>query len=380
MMSAFRNYQLLSMSVIAAALLGGCATGEKAYNRGDYDTAVIQATKRLKSDTDNEAAMATLRQAYPAAEQLHRQNIERAERSSAPFKWEMVVTEYGRLNRLADAIQGTPAAQAIVPAPQFHDQALEAARESAAQARFSAGETALARRDRLSAREAFEHFNKALSFNPALPNGRQKLAEASELATLDVVVRIACTTREIDLKFVENNLKQFLNDYQPGAFVRFHASTDAAGIRSTNHIVEMKFDSFAVAESKTEEKTQPVKKENVIIGKTNSNPPQEVLGTVKATVITSKRTVTSSARLDLKIMDVARSRVLNHKKFPGKYQWQHEWGTYRGDERALPANLKKIAHQRNVPPPSSQELFAGFAEPIFTQACNELKRFYTQFR
>jgi hypothetical protein len=380
-MSVSRNFQLLSIAIIATAFLGGCATGEKAYNRGDYDTAVIQATKRLKSDADNENAIATLRQAYPAAEQLHLQNIERAERSSAVFKWETVVAEYDRLNRLADAIQRTPAAQSIVSHPQFYDQSLEAARESAAQARFSMGQSALDRGDRTGAREAFDHFNKALFFHPSLRAGRQKLAEARELATLNVLIRpIICSNREIDLKFVENNLRQFLNGYQPGDFVRFHTSADAAGVSSTNHVVEMKFDGFAVAESKIEEKTQPVQKNNVVVGRTNSDPPQEVLGTVKATVITYKRTVNSSARLDFKIIDVARSRVLNHKKFPGKHQWKHEWGTYRGDERALPPNLKKIANQRNVPPPGPQQLFAGFAEPIFSQACNELKRFYTRFR
>ena len=379
-MNIFRGFQLLSLSVIAFAVLGGCATGEKAYNRGDYDTAVIQATKRLKNDTDNESALATLRQAYPAAVQLHQQNIERAERSSAAFKWEVVVTEYGRLNRLADAVTSTPAARSIVPNPQFHDQALETARASAAQARFSAGQSALGRGDRDSAREAYDHFQKAFSYNPSIPDGRQKMLEARELATLNVVVQIACTTREIDLKFVENNLKQFLNEYQPGAFFRFHTSTDAAGIRSTNHVVQMKFDGFAVAQSKVEEKTQPVQKDNIVIGRTNTDPPQEVLGTAKATVITYKRTVTSSARLDFRISDVARSRVLNHKKFPGKYVWKHEWGTYRGDERAIPAGLKEIANQRNVTPPGQQQLFAGFAEPIFTQACNELKRFYSRYR
>lgn len=379
-MSVFRNLHLLTIAMIAA-LLGGCATGEKAYNRGDYDTAVIQATKRLKSDADNETAIATLRQAYPAAEQLHLQNIARAARSSSAFKWETIVTEYSKLNRLADAIQRTPAAQTIVPAPQFHDQSLETAKNSAAQARLSAGQTALSRGDRAGAREAFDHFTKALFYNPSLPAGRQKLAEARELATLNVVIRpIACSNREIDLRFVENNLKQFLNGYQHGDFVRFHTSAEAAGIGTTNHVIEMKFDGFAVAESKVEEKTQQVQKENVVIGRTNGNPPQEVLGTVKATVITYKRTVSSSARLDFKIVDVARSRVLNHKKFPGKHQWKHEWGTYRGDERAVPANLKKIANQRNVPPPGPQQLFAGFAEPIFAKACNELKRFYTQHR
>jgi len=90
------------------------------------------------------------------------------------------------------------------------------------------------------------------------------------------------------------------------------------------------------------------------------------------TRINYKRTVTSSARLDFKITGVARSWLLNHKKFPGMHQWKHEWGIYRGDERTIPANLMKIANQRAIPPPGSQEFFAGFAEPIFSQACNEL--------
>lgn len=377
-MSVIRNFHV---AAVVAVVLAGCATGQKAYQRGDYDLAVIQATKRLKSDPDNEKAIATLRQAYPAAQNLHLENIERAGRSSAPFKWEPVVTGYDQLNRLAEAIRRTPAAQAIIPNPLFNDKALEDARESAAQARFAAGQTALGRGDRVSAREAFEHFNKVLFYQPSFPDGRQKLAEARELATLKVVIQpIACSSREIDLRFVENSLKQFLNEYRPGEFVRFHTSVDAAGISATNQIVKMKFDGFAVAESKIKEKSQQVQKDKVVIGQTQGDPPQDVIGTVKATVITYERTVTSSARLDFKITDATGTHVLNHKKFPGKHVWKHEWGTYRGDERAVPANLKKIANQRDVPPPGQQELFAGFAEPIFAQACNELKRFYSRYR
>ncbi len=383
MMITLPRFRALSAPLALASILAGCATGEKAYNRGDYDTAVIQATKRLKSDTDNEAALTTLRQAYPAAQSLHLQNIDRAMRSSGPFRWEIVAAEYTQINLLAEAIRLTPAALRVVPSPAIHVEELETAKQNAASARFAAGEAALAKGNRLNAREAFGHFDKTLLYRPDFPGAREKLEAARAAATLTVVINpIASASRELDVAFIENNLKNFLNDYRPGDFIRFHTSAEAAvvGIKTPDHIVDMRFDGFAVAQAKVEENTRQLQKDNVVIGQTRSNPPQDVIGTVKATVTTYKRTITSSAQLDFKITEATTARVLNHKKFPGKHAWTHEWGTYRGDERALPGNLKKIANQRDVPPPGRQELFAGFAEPIFQQACSELKQFYSRFR
>jgi len=368
---------------LALAILSGCATGEKAYHRGDYDRAVLQATKRLKSDTDNEDAMATLRMAYPAAQNLHLQNIQRASRSSAPFKWETVVAEYSQLNALADAVARTPAALNVIPSPAHYAAELEAAREGAAEARYIAGETALAKGGHANAREAFDHFNVVLLQRSNYRDARDKLELAREAATIKVVINpIACASRDIDVAFVENNLKTFLNDYRPGPFVRFLTSNEAAvaGIQAPDHIIDMKFDGFAVAQAKLEETSKQVRKDNVVIGQTRSNPPQDVIGTVKATVITYKKTVSSSAQLDFKITEGPTARVLNHKKLPGTYVWKHEWGTFRGDERAVPANLRQVVNQREIPSPGRQILFAGFAEPIFQQACDELKQFYSRYQ
>ena len=188
--------------------------------------------------------------------------------------------------------------------------------------------------------------------------------------------------RDIDVVFVENSLRTFLNDYRPGEFVRFYsgAEAQASGIATPDQIVDMKFDGFAVGQSKGVEKSKEVRKDNVVIGQTRSNPPQDVVGSVKATVITYKRTVSSNAQLDFIIREGATGRVLRHKKLPGSYMWEHEWGTFRGDERAVPANLKTIVTQRDEQPPGRQELFVGFAEPIFQQACAEMKDFYQRYR
>lgn len=364
------------------ALVVGCATGEKALKQGNYDKAVFQATKRLKSDTDNADAIATLRSAYPTAQRIHLQDIGFATRGSDRFKWEKVVGEYQALNELAEAIRSTPAAQAVVPNAVFYVDELNESREKAAAARYARGEELLGR-GQDSAREAVEHFGVALLMMPGYRDVREKLAEASEQATIKVVINpIGCASGDLDIVFIENSLRTFFNDYQPGRFVRFYSAAEAqaSGIVTPDQIVDMKFDGFVVGQSKVVEKSSEVRKDNVVIGQTRGNPPQDVVGSVKATVITYKKTVSSNAQLDFMIRDAVTGRVLRHKKLPGAYVWEHEWGTYRGDERAVPANLRKIVNQREAQPPGRQELFAGFAEPIFQQACGEMKDFYGRYR
>ena len=372
-----------AVMVALLALIAGCATGEKALKQGNYDKAVFQATKRLKSDTDNVDALLTLRNAYPTAQRKHLQNIDFAKRSSDRFKWEGVARGYNDLNELADAIRSTPAAQSVVPNAVFYVDELNDAREQAAAKRYEVGESLLARGDHASGREAVDHFSMAERMMPGYRDVRAKLAVAREQATVKVVINpIACATRDIDVVFIENSMRTFLNDYRPGEFVRFYSAAEAqaSGIATPDQIVDMKFDGFAIGQSKVIEKSQEVRKDNVVIGQTRSIPPLDVVGSVKATVITHKKTVSSNAQLDFQIRDGRTGRVLRHKKLPGSYVWEHEWGTFRGDERAVPGNLKRIVNQNDAQPPGRQELFVGFAEPIFQQACGEMRDFYQRYR
>ena len=57
----------LIFSVLIGLLLISCSTGKKAYERGDYYAATIQAVNRLRSNPDSRKALEAVKNSYPMA-------------------------------------------------------------------------------------------------------------------------------------------------------------------------------------------------------------------------------------------------------------------------------------------------------------------------
>lgn len=102
----------------------------------------------------------------------------------------------------------------------------------------------------------------------------------------------------------------------------------------------------------------------------------KVYGTVKATLYHSRKTITSKGTLNLQIIDARTGGVLAVEKIPGEYIWVSEWATFNGDERALTPRQLQLSKQREQIPPPTQDLFSGFAQPIYDRVITKIGEFY----
>jgi hypothetical protein len=102
----------------------------------------------------------------------------------------------------------------------------------------------------------------------------------------------------------------------------------------------------------------------------------KIYGKVKATVHHYKKTITSKGVLNFRIVDARTNAVLTEQRIPSEHIWESEWLTYNGDGRALSAAQLKIATQKEKAPPTNQDLFAAFTQPIFDQVTTKIKDFY----
>ena len=64
---------------------------------------------------------------------------------------------------------------------------------------------------------------------------------------------------------------------------------------------------------------------------------------------------------------------------PGTFVWQDAWATYKGDERALTKENKKMVNRRQLPEPGPQFLFVEFTKPIYNQLTAKIERFYKNY-
>ncbi|MDP5170328.1 MAG: hypothetical protein NWR72_08775, partial [Bacteroidia bacterium] len=192
--------------------LSGCKATKRAYEKGDYETAVVNSIERLRRAPDNKKARQTLKLAYPTMVTHFLEQINIAKVGGNQYKWEEIMGYYDILNRAYNEVKTAPAALEVIPNPQNFIGDYEIARTKAAEVRYVlAGQRLDYARDgdRLAAKEAHEHLLKVLLFRPGYKDAEELSLEALDLATVYVQIEhIPMHSRTLALsnEFFENQL------------------------------------------------------------------------------------------------------------------------------------------------------------------------------
>ncbi|MAY84949.1 MAG: hypothetical protein CMP59_12535 [Flavobacteriales bacterium] len=382
---------LLFSSMIMILSLMNCSSGKKAFERGDYDEGLLKAINRLRSSPNNKKARETLKYGYPITIRWHQDNIARTKLSNNVFAHEYISYEYAKMNRIYNEIQRCPACLRVIPNPKtFVSEQAEAARKGA-EVRYNLGEDLLAQakneNDKSKAMDAFYHYEKANQLVNGYADTRDKMEEARWFATTKVVIEevtTGSTMLDISAEFFYNKVQDFMMQMPVSPFVQFYSPKEAQSlqIETPDQIVRLKFDHFTVGQvyHKVEELVRT--KDSVIVGqvKDSNGETLDVYGTANAKLIVNTKQLTSNGLLDLKIIDPYTSRVLTQEKLPGQYIWVSQWGNFNGDEEALYPEDWQIVNASEVPPPSPQDLFVLFTQPIYNQVTGKLSNFYSNYR
>jgi len=358
-----------------------CKSGEKLYNKGRYDEAVMSFVKKLQKKPTSTVSLQLLPDAYAQAKRLHEDKVTGYLGSNDPLKWEYIRNEYNSMQRLYNAIQASPAALAIVK-PKDYRNAITGAQENAAQVRYDRGVSLLDEGSKQAARQAFDEFQAALSLVPNYRNSKQLMDEAYEAGLVNVVIRQI----EVRSPYYQFSADQFRNELirnlQSRNISRFVVFTDER-IAATNKIhadqyLEMRFYDFVVGQTYVDRSEREVSKEVVVSTQKDSTGKETVkrLGTVKAKVFVNKATVVSKGLLDYQLIDVATNGVVRTDRLPGSFTWENQWGYFQGDERALSDQDKALMGGKELAPPPPQELFMQFTRPIYDQLTQEMQALY----
>jgi hypothetical protein len=358
----------------------GCSSGKRSFERGNYDQAVYTAVNRLQKDPDNSKALQTLQKAYRYAEEGHLTNVKDLTASADPLRWEGVLREYDALNRLADAILRCPSCRQSLGEQQKYTTHYQEARQQAAEARYARGLKLLQEKNRQSARQAYEDFERTEALLPGFKDARQKIEEAYWAAVLKVVVEPVEVRRgvyELSNEYFQNKIFEYLQRYEKSSFIKFYTPREARTQKFVpDQVLTLSFDDFVVGQTYLKEKELEVKRDSVNISAPKE---KEVYATVKAQYITFEKTITSSGMLDFRVMDWKTKNIITQEKMPGTFVWQDEWATYKGDDRALTDAHKKMTKRKESQNPAPQFLFVEFTRPIYEQLTAKIQSFYRRY-
>lgn len=364
--------------------LSGCSAGESALKNGNYDSAVLSAVGRLRQKPEHATAQKVLSQAFRAAYEQRQNAILRLSRSAEPFRWERVLPEYQKLQKLGDAINACPTCPERVSGfpLDFRDR-LGEVRELAAADRYRAAEEAFAYRetDRLAAREAVLQFQKASQWVPNYRDADGRAADALYFAAFRLVIEPMQPSREISgSEYDELQRDIFRNLDQsgpPSQFVRYYMPgvTPEPG-RMPNHVIQSFVANYVsrresiTSASATVESSQKYK---VGTKKINDSTVVDVMETVKGTLTTHRITVV--ARLDLRIraLDPGAERVAWEDELTEVEEWADEWETFSGDQRALNGKSLKT---RSLLVPSTWQLYSNLSSSMASSVSRKLRYMY----
>ena len=367
--------------IYLSILIVGCTTGKNALQKGDYDASVTKAVNRLQNSPQNKEAMQVLASAYQLSLAQHLRNIDEAKMSSDVLRWESILYDYQQINQLSNEINSSPSALTVVPHPQKFVAELNESKFKAAEVRYALGVNLLNEGDKLSARKAYQNFEKAQYLYPNYKDTQRKMDEAYWAAVLKVVVqpvRVNSNYYELSNQYFQQQISEWMRNYQQHKFVIFYSEQQANQQKIVpDQVMRLQFDDFIVGQTYVKERVEKLKRDSVIIGETRANEP--IYGTVKATFSIFDKTITSSGLLDMTVIDGNSLKIIRQRKLTGTYLWEDQWASYKGDDRALSKQQLNMSKKREILPPAPAVLFEAFTQPIYNQLVDEISNFYSSY-
>ena len=258
--------------VIILLIIGGvwgCNSSKKSLQKGNYYSSVMQSVSKLRKSPNNKKSRESLSMAYPMAVDQFMNQVNRMKSGQDRFKNGKIVDSYKMLNQMYDEISRCPACLEVVPNLQdFYSQLKYHTRE-AAQERYNAGEEALALGSRPYAIEAYDHFVQADLYQPGYLDVKNKIEEALYFATLKVLVdQVPVPTMQAGLsaEFFQDQIEQFLFNYQDNPFIRFYSTKDQ-NLKEPDQILVFQFDDFVVGQVNNQERIIEARKDSVVLAR-----------------------------------------------------------------------------------------------------------------
>ncbi len=378
-----RPGNLLVLTLII--ILSACSSGKKAYERGDYYSAVMKAINRLRQNPDHSKSMDILKEAYPLSVEFLESQANHEIASNAPFKWKNAIQSYSQINQLYEQIRQCPGCLKVIKNPKNYYAELGPLKEKAADESYNAGINALMKGTRNDAKQAFYNFTDAQAFVPGFREVIDYLGKAKDVATLKIIVEQIPLPSRYNLSggFFQDRVEEFLHtQYTDQSFVKFYTPLEAQAVQlpQVDQILRIQFDDFSVGNISLKEKEETFSKDSVKVGEVKMEGKLvPVFNTVKAKLTVIRKEVLSNGLLSMVIVDAKTNGVLSHKKFTGEYVWLNSWARFNGDERALSDQQLGLCKQREIQPPGAQELFLEFTKPIYNQLIPALRGFYQNY-
>lgn len=390
---------LLPLLLLSGVLCLSCSSGKTAYKRGDYAEAVQKASQRLKqkpglSRRGHELAELVIQRAFVAGYEQHQSIIRQlAAQPNKPFRWETVFAEYDILqNMTSDARQVAPNAEWLVTYPADYTQRMAETRQLAAEERYTLAEEAYVNREvnRMAARDAYEQYQKAISWVPNYREATQKSLEAFPYAVLRVLVEPPVLTPELDPSETaevghaifaslqgDNKPSPYAHLFDPNqaeiAVDGVYRLYDGLPIDEVVQVAVSDYRPYSKRFTATSTTVESNKLYKVGTKRINDSTVVDIMEKVKGTLTLHTQIIEANLSVELRAIDAKTNRIVWTDTDRASTDWKTQWETFTGDDRAL--NDHALLTATGIPP-SRRDLFNDLRNSIGGSVVGTLRRRY----
>jgi len=367
-------------------LLYSCKSASKAYQKGNYDDAIERGIKKLQKDPYDYETRELVQNSYNYSVSQHENQIRILQNSRDDSKYEKIYQEYAELQRLYDMIHQYPAVAKMIKTTDYSEY-VYTYRDKAADVHIEKAMLWENEGTKKAYREAYKEYNVALRYRPEDFDLRKKRDSAYDAALTKVVISNIQNYGGFQygtaahLQNFQTDVLRTLSYNMNNEFVKFYSENEAR-LRDIvpDQILELNLSRVSMGQP-DENKTYREVTKQVVVKETVYRPDSvyKEYATVKANIITTKRTLISQGDLIVTVRDL-QGRVIWNDRFTGEHKWQAEYLSYTGDERALSDSDKSMLNQSTANPPTEEQIMEELMKQIQSDLSARLRTYYTRYQ
>ncbi|HEY5368744.1 MAG TPA: hypothetical protein VIJ75_07110 [Hanamia sp.] len=367
--------------LMSCFLIYGCSSTSRVKARYTADDkTVFDLIERLKKNPNDADAAKLLPEAYKQAAQVRKAlNANSYDNMNPGDRWMEISKQLLVAEQMYTDIKAAPAASKAVPNPWDPTLKIQNAKLNAAGEYYDQGLEYLNYNNRPYAQKAYDMFAKANAAYPNYMDVKNKMAQATDLATVKVLVM------PVNYYSFGWNYWGFQNDYLQYKIVRDLNNSSYRDVRfytnadinlqhlQADRVVELNFTELNVGQVYTDDYTINRSKK-IKAGETKSIPAQPIYETVNATLYVKRSIMQSRASLECRIFDRATNNNILYDRFPDNYTWKQESARFTGDRRPLESSdLMLINNSGNVRLPTRNEIAQRLVDNCYSLLLSRIR-------
>ena len=375
----------LSYLLIISFILISCNSSQKMLERGQYDRAIDRATEKLMKKPNNSKELGVLKEAYELANMFDKERIEFLELEGREESWVEIYELYEQLNWRQNKVRRLPSQIRNEFTFYNYDNEIVESKMAAAEVSYKRGIDYLERGDKMSARQAYNEFDRAAQIYPGYEDVDQKLYESHQLGMNHALYFIENNSGMVLPEFFDVEMKKTtlkdLNTHWLN-FDTYENENIEYDYFLVLNVTEIAYSPETVERriySESREIQDGLRYEldedgNVKKDSTGTDIQVPNMVTVTAEITESEQKKTAFVAGSLDIYDLRSDQLLRTESASVEAVFQHRYGEFSGNRKALSEETEEIIGGRAVPFPGNEQMLMDATELLKNRSKSVISR------